>query len=137
MAEEKEALVQAIRQAEQKTSGEIRVYLERKTHKEIMARAQRVFEKLGMAQTEKRNGVLIYLLLEPRQLAVLGDRGIHEAVGTAFWKAAVSQIEAAFRRGDFLEGLVQAIKLLGEKLALYFPRETADKNELSDKILQH
>jgi len=132
--EEKNEIVQAIREAERKTSGEIRVYLEGKARGKILSRAKSIFERLGMTRTKERNGILIYFSLKTHSFAILGDRGIHEKVGDDFWKDVVSLIEEHFSRGDFLRGLRAGIRLMGEKLQIYFPQEGRDINELPDEI---
>jgi len=132
--EQKERIVHAIRQAEEKTSGEIRIYLERGSKKDILVRAQKVFEKLGMTRTEKRNGVLIYFSLADHRFAVLGDQGINKKVGESFWKVMASEMERAFVRQDFVGGLEAGIRQIGETLRTHFPRQAHDINELPDEI---
>lgn len=132
--EEKAKIVSAIREAERKASGEIRVYLERKARQDLMGRAKEVFEKLGMTRTQRRNGILIYFSLADHRFAILGDQGIHEKVGDGFWKEVVRTIESRFSSGDFAEGLAAGIRQVGEKLKRYFPCEPGDINELPDEI---
>lgn len=132
--EEKTRLVRAIRAAEQKTSGEIRVYLERKTRGDVFKRAKRIFEKLGMTKTRLRNGILIYFSLVDHSFAVLGDQGIHDRVGDSFWQEIVSTLQSFFTRDQFLEGLEAGIQKLGEVLRKHFPYEKGDINELRDEI---
>lgn len=132
--EENNRIVRAIREAEHKTSGEIRVYLERQAGGGVIKRAKRVFEKLGMTRTEHRNGALIYFSLRDRNFAILGDRGIHERVGDGFWKDIVSRMQKSFSRDDFVGGLEVGIHQIGERLKEHFPRESGDINELPDKI---
>lgn len=129
---EKDQIVQAIREAEQKTSGEIRIYLERRSGKDLMKRSRKVFEKLGMTKTSRRNGVLIYFSLVDHQFAILGDRGIHDKVGEGFWKEVVSEMQIYFSRDEFARGLEAAVRNIGERLKTYFPREAGDVNELPD-----
>lgn len=132
--EEKDQIVRTIREAENKTSGEIRIYLERKSKGDVIERAKKVFEKLGMTKTEKRNGILIYFSLRDRNFVILGDRGIHEKVGDDFWKAVVSRMQISFSKDDFVGGLEAGIREIGERLKKYFPRELGDINELPDEI---
>ena len=61
-------MVDAIRKAEAGTSGEIRVYLERKHKGDALSRAAKVFHKIGMTKTRHRNGVLIYLALDRKSV---------------------------------------------------------------------
>lgn len=132
--EEKDRIVQAIRDAEQKTSGEIRVHLERKARGDVMKKAKRLFERLGMTKTKLRNGVLIYFSLADRSFALLGDQGIHEKVGDNFWKEVVSGMGQLFSQEKFSEGLQWGIGRIGEKLRLYFPHHPDDVNELPDVL---
>ncbi len=132
--EEKGRIVRAIREAEGKSSGEIRVYLERRTKGETLERAKKIFERLGMTKTRERNGVLVYLSLFSHQFSVLGDRGIHEKVGLDFWRDVVHLMETAFAQGRFVEGLEVGIQRIGEKLKTHFPWTPGDVNELSDEI---
>lgn len=131
---EKERIVRAIREAEMKTSGEIRVHLERKAREPFFEHAREVFEKIGMARTRERNGVLIFINLASRQFAVLGDEGIHARVPENFWESIVMEMQADFQDDRFADGIVKAALAAGEKLREYFPYERADVNELPDEI---
>ena len=131
---EKEKILHAIEAAEGKTSGEIRVHLERKVKDDIMAHAKEVFERMGMAKTERRNGVLIFMGVKSKRFVVIGDQGIHEQVPAGFWDEVVSEMTSCFRRDKFAEGLSRGILKIGEQLAQIFPHEVGDVNELSDGI---
>jgi len=132
--EEKLDLSQAIQSAERHTSGEIRVHLQQKCEDEPMQEAQRVFEKLGMTQTEQRNGILFFLSLEDRHFVILGDIGIHEKVKEDFWHVIRDEVLSYFNEGKFLQGLQAGILKCGEKLAKYFPHQKTDQNELTNDI---
>lgn len=132
--EENNRIVRAIREAEGRASGEIRVYLEPRAKGDLMARAKKVFERLGMTKTQHRNGVLIYFSLSERAFAILGDSAIHEKVGDNFWKEIVSTMEGHFSQDQFAEGLAAGIQRIGEKLKTYFPHEKGDINELRDEV---
>lgn len=131
---EKEIILQAIREAESKTSGEIRVYLEERAKGEALDRARRIFEKLGMTRTKLRNGVLFYFSLADHTFSVLGDRGIYDRVGQDFWRSVVQRMEGFFSQDDFAGGLAAGIRWVGESLSQWFPRQAGDLNELSDEI---
>lgn len=136
-AEENHAIVEAIRKAEQRTSGEVRVYVEGKCKLvNPVHRAKEIFVKLKMDQTDARNGVLLYLAMEDRQLAVWGDDGIHQRVGDEFWNKEVAVMISEFHQKHFLEGIVHIIGDIGEALVTHFPYDaTRDKNELPDDIV--
>src|SRR5207244_3273118 len=80
-------VVAAIVAAEQRTSGEIRVLVSRQKVDEPIAAAQKHFERLGMTNTAARNGVLIFISPAAKTFAVIGDKGVHEKCGDAFWSA--------------------------------------------------
>ncbi len=132
--EEETQIIEAIRQAERQTSGEIRVHLESDAKGDILAAAARTFQQLEMDQTEARNGVLIFLAPERREFAIVGDRGIHEKVGDDFWAEERNQLQHYFRQGAYSEGVCAIIGQIGEKLKAFFPYQQDDENELSDEI---
>ena len=127
-------VVAAIGRAEAGTSGEIRVHVTRREPDDIEARARERFEKLGMAATAERNGVLLYIAPRVRKFQILGDTGIHEKCGDEFWRETAGAMEQAFRRGEFTDGLIAGIERVGELLKEHFPRGTKDRNELPDEI---
>lgn len=132
--EEQNEIVEAIKEAENKTSGEIRVHLENKCKGEALDRAANLFAKLGMHKTELRNGVLVYLATEDHKFCIIGDAGINAKVESDFWEDITAKTLACFKEGDFSKGLISAIKNSGEKLVSYFPVADDDVNELSDDI---
>jgi len=127
-------VIEAIRAAESRTSGEIRVHLERRCGGHPMDAALRWFTRLGMQQTRERNGVLFYVAVDERVFAVVGDRGIHDKVGEGFWNALRDDLQAAFAAGHHADGLVRAIEIAGERLEQHFPRSADDRNELTDEV---
>ena len=127
-------IVHAIREAERRSSGEIRVFVESKVKGDILARAKKVFEKMGMTRTRQRNGVLLYFAVSDRAFSVLGDRGIHERVGDPLWKQITDSLSADFAKGEFAAGLERGVQQVGSALAKYFPFSATDKNELPDDI---
>lgn len=132
--DEEARIVEAIRQAELKTSGEIRVHIEKRLEKSAMEDAKQAFHRLGMDQTKERNGVLILLAPIERTFAIIGDKGIDEHVSAGFWDAERDLIAHYFREGKHCEGLVLAIGQIGDRLQEFFPRAADDSNELSNEI---
>ena len=128
------AISEAITAAEAKTSGEIRVHIEKKCKREAIMEAEWWFGKLGMHKTQDRNGVLIYLAVESQVFAVYGDKGIHDRVHQEFWNEITHVTELKFRSGLFSEGLVEMIYRIGDQLQKYFPVAGNDKNELSNDV---
>jgi uncharacterized membrane protein len=132
--EEKEQVVQAITEAEKNTSGEIKVHIESQSQKPPLERAMEVFVELGIHQTEARNGVLIYICLQSKQLAILGDEGINNVVEPDFWECTRNLILDHFKNQEYKEGLVKGILRAGKRLKAFFPYQSDDTNELSNDI---
>lgn len=155
----------AIADLENATSAEVRVVVERKvtspsvsrccpTHKsaEFMQeidtqacgiepctpaerRAKMLFDELQMAETAERNGVLIYLCFKPHYIAVIGDQGIHEKVGQAFWQAVYEIMRVYCQREAFTQGICEAILEIKRQLAEHFPIQADDVNELPNEVI--
>lgn len=134
---EKQQIVTAIGEAEKCTSGEIRVYVESHCrYVDPLDRAVEVFTGLKMEQTAARNAVLLYVALKDRQLAILGDKGIHEKVGSAFWNKEVQLILSQFNKANYAEGIARVVGEVGEALRTHFPYDKdTDTNELPDDIV--
>ena len=127
-------ILQAIREAEKETSGEIRLHMESKCKGDPLQRAIQVFAKLKMHKTKLRNGALIYLAVEDQKFAIFGDEGINKAVPDNFWEDVKDEMAEYFAKGDFVTGVTKGIHRIGEKLKTFFPYQTDDVNELSDDI---
>ena len=133
--EEQQRIIEAIRQAEKQTSGEVKVHIEKKCPTaDVMERAKEVFGLLNMHLTEERNGVLFYLAYEDRKFAVLGDKGIYEKVSLDFWDSTKDLLRAHFSKNQFSEGLSKGIAEAGLQLKKHFPYQSDDINELPDDI---
>lgn len=129
------AIVQAIQEAEKKTSGEVRVHIEKKCpKKDPIKRAISLFQKLGMHKTDLRNGVIVYVATEDHLLAIWGDEGIHAKVGREFWESTLITLQEDFKTNQIKNGLIKALLDIGEKLQQHFPYQKDDKNELDDSI---
>jgi len=135
--EQQKEIVSAIQDAERCTSGEVRVYVERHCrYVDPLDRAAEVFVGLEMEKTVARNGVLVYVALRDRQLAIFGDRGIHEKVGNEFWNRQVSNILSHFNKANYSGGIAAVVSEIGKALEHHFPYDPdSDKNELPDDIV--
>lgn len=133
-ASEKEEIQECIRLAELKTSGEIRVHIDKKCDSDPFEKAVTIFNKLKMYQTRDRNGVLIYISFSDRKLAIIGDEGINSVVPTDFWKSTKNELIFRFKRNEFAQGIIDVVNEAGKQLQQYFPVKSDDKNELSNEI---
>lgn len=132
--EQQEQIRAAIKEAEEATSGEIRVHIETSLTGDVLDRAAWIFKKIRMHETEKRNGVLFYIVVRNKQFAIIGDRGINAMVPEDFWDETKNLLQKHFRNEKFTEGLVEAVLLAGQQLKEHFPRMKDDINELPDEI---
>jgi len=134
---EHDRIVQAIREAEMKTSGEIRAFIQRgKLKSDPLVAAQRKFHRLDMHKTRERNAVLIFVAPRAHKLAVIGDKAIHEKCGDVFWQQVTENMRTHFQNEKFSHALVEAIKEIGKVLAAHFPRTRANANELPDEVIE-
>jgi len=135
--DERQGIINAIRAAEIRTSGEIRVYIERRCRfVDPLDRAAEIFWNLKMDQTGEKNAVLVYVAVRDQQYAVFADKGIYERVGEVFWKEEVKAMYRHFRENQISDAIAQVITDVGQALHTHFPYENdTDKNELPDDIV--
>lgn len=134
---EHDRIVDAIKKAEAKTTGQIRVFLQRgRFEEDALVRAQKKFFQLGMEKTAERNAVLILVAPRVQKFAVIGDEGVHAKCGEKFWEELVGRMRQHFLREDFTEALLEAVETAGSLLAKYFPRTGPAPNELPDDVIE-
>ncbi len=135
-SEEQQMLLKnAIARNEKHTTGEIRVYIDSTIKGDVLDRAAEIFETLKMHETLLHNGVLIYVAIEMRQFAIIGDSGIHQHVSQNFWEKVKSEMIPFFKRQDYTGGLLHAIDETGKKLKMHFPVTKDDINELPNDVI--
>jgi uncharacterized membrane protein len=126
---------EAIRAAEHRTSGEVRVSVAPLFWGDVRRLAEKAFQRLGMTGTQQHNGVLFFIVPSRRRFVVLGDQGIHDKVGQEFWDRVVTAMSDQFKAGNFTEGIVRGIHEVGEQLSTHFPYQgERDVNELPDDV---
>jgi uncharacterized membrane protein len=134
---EHDRIVQAIRDAESKTSGQIRVFIQRgKVAVDPLIAAQKKFHRLGMHKTPERNAVLIFVAPRAHKFAVVGDKAIHEKCGEPFWQKLVDAMREHFRNEKFSHAVVEAIEEAGKALASHFPRTSTSSGQLPDSVIE-
>ncbi|WP_431136983.1 TPM domain-containing protein [Psychroserpens mesophilus] len=133
-ANEEQDIVKAIRIAEQNTSGEIRIHIEKSTKIDAFDRAMEVFHYLKMDNTKQQNGVLIYVAVEDKTFVIYGDKGINDVVPKGFWDSTKDVIQSHFKHGNFKQGLIEGVLKAGEQLKQHFPWIHGDINELPNDI---
>ena len=132
--EEKQKIMKAIAEAENESSGGIRVHIENKCAVDVLDCASHAFAQLKMHKTKLRNGVLFYFAIRSKKFAIIGDIGINQKVPENFWDEIKEEMQQAFLKGDFVGGLAQGIIQAGQQLKEHFPHQSNDINELNDEI---
>ena len=127
-------ILEAISAAEQRSSGEIRIFISGRRVPDALAAAQVQFARLGMQKTRERNGVLLYFAPVSQQFAIVGDAGVHEKCGDTFWQAIADDMTRLLKNGQFSDAAIEAISRVGDLLARHFPRRPEDQNELPNRV---
>jgi uncharacterized membrane protein len=130
-------IVQAIKKAEGRTSGQVRVFVQRgEFEDDALPRAERKFMQLGMQKTRDRNAVLIFVAPRAHKYALFGDVGVHEKCGHEFWQKVVGNMRSHFQNQEFDRAIIHAINEVGKVLSAHFPRTADTINELPDEVAQ-
>lgn len=134
-SQEEEKIMHAISVAENHTSGEIRICIEKKCPNDVINQATKRFVELNMGKTALKNGVLIFLAVDDHKFAIIGDSGINKKVPDNFWEETKDIMLDLFKKGQFADGLVAGIERAGLQLKSFFPSSDDDINELPDEIV--
>jgi uncharacterized membrane protein len=133
------AIESAIRQSEKLHDGEIRFAVEAaldpaQLWRGVSARerAVAVFSELGVWDTERNNGVLLYLLLAERDVEIIADRGYNGKVTAEEWEGVCRRMEGALRDGRAADAVIAGIEGLSSIVARHFPPASGGRNELPD-----
>ena len=128
------SLVEAIHTAEDHSTGEIRIHIDSTTEGNNAEIAFEVFKKLCKDQTAERNAVLFHVNFEQHYLTIIGDAGIHAKVHQNFWDRLHDKITQEFVKGNYFEGLKNAVLETGLELKKHFPITGKNPNELPNEI---
>jgi uncharacterized membrane protein len=130
---------EAIRRSEQRHGGQVRFAVEAALDPASVwrgtsatERALEAFSSLRVWDTEHNNGVLVYLLLADHDVEIVADRGIHQRVGAQGWEAICHEMEAQFRGGRFLQGVLDGVERITRHLEAHYPAR-GGANELPDR----
>ena len=120
---EHDRIIQAIQEAESKTSGEIRVLIQRgKLKSDPLVAAQRKFHRLGMHKTRERNAVLIFVAPRVHKLAVVGDKRFTKNAAMNSGSASSTAMRHCFRQQEVYRRFGGAVTVIGDALAQHFPK---------------
>lgn len=138
--EELTLIAKTISEVEKETIGEIRVQVQKRRawkdrYLSVYDLALKNFYDLGMDKTKDKTGVLVFLLISDQKFQIIGDEGINKKVSKEFWDVLALKMIDYFRQNKFVDGIVEAIKQIGEVLTREFPMKAGDTNELSNEVI--
>jgi uncharacterized membrane protein len=107
-----EQVIKAIKHAEQKIAGPVRLYVSHRAVDDPMAAAQRAFTRLGIHKSVDQNGILLFVAPEAQKFAVFGNKTIHDCCGDELWRQITSIMSEHFKAGNFTNGIVEALAAL-------------------------
>jgi uncharacterized membrane protein len=94
----------------------------------VRERAEMLFAKLRVWDTDERNGVLIYVELADHGIEIVADRGVARIIANDAWPSIVAAMAERFRANDFPGGMVAGVERVGALLAQHFPARAAEVN---------
>jgi uncharacterized membrane protein len=131
---ESKTIVDAIRDIETSTVGELRVHIEDLCPGTPMDRAVDIFNKLEMYRTDHKTGILIYVATEDHKLSIIGDKGIYDVLGNNYWHQIMDGMKSKFVSDSIFAGVLHGVEEVGKKLKVHFPEKRKPDNELSNEI---
>jgi uncharacterized membrane protein len=125
---------QAIRSAEEDTSGDIVLYISHRKVEDPLAAANLEFKKLRLETASDKNSLLLFLAPKSQKFAVVGGTALHEKVGQAWWDELIALLTGHFKAGRYTDGLVATIEQAGRALKAHFPATTPDRTGQKDIV---
>ena len=124
----------AIDRVEQTTIGEIvlsvrskRSFLEKLyTPHEL---AWKDFNRLGVANTKERTGVLIFILFEEKYYDIIADEGLYSKISNDVWNELEEKLKSGFKENNYADGILSLIEKIGEILKNEFPSRAGADND--------
>lgn len=142
--EARRRLERRIAASEQRHTGQVRICVEAGLPSSYLwrnasarERAVAMFGKLRVWDTERNNGVLIYLLVADRAIELVADRGLNQHVDPAHWQSVVTHLRDALRAASYEDGLTTALEEVSAELVRHFPRDACalQGNELDNAVV--
>lgn len=132
----------ALDDVERNSSGEIVLSLRNKrtfmeklyTQHEL---AWKDFNRLGVADTRERTGILVFILFEEKYYDIIADEGINKKIPNDLWNEVETNLKEEFRKPNYSKGLLMLIEKMKEILRREFPcrAETDNDDEIMDEIV--
>ncbi|MGO9485281.1 MAG: TPM domain-containing protein [Rhodomicrobium sp.] len=98
-------------------------------------RAMQQFVAQNIYTTPGHTGVLLFVSVAERYAEIVTDAGIAAKVPDTEWKDIIAKLTAEIGGGNAGNGLVQAIRRVGEHLAAHFPAPANKPNALPNHLV--
>jgi uncharacterized membrane protein len=131
---EHDRIHQAIRSAEEGTSGDIVLFISHRKVEDPLVAANDEFAKLRLETATDKNSLLLFLAPRSQKFAVVGGTALHEKVGQAWWDELIALLTRHFKAGEFTEGLLATIEQAGRALKAHFPASAPDRSGQKDIV---
>ena len=97
--------------------------------------AIQAFQIHRVGGTQVATGVIIFISSFERMVFVMGDADIRKHFKNEDFVEVKNAIIDGFRINQFGDGLVEGIRLCGQKLRQHYPLKPSDENELSNDLI--
>lgn len=101
----------------------------------VEARAELEFYRQGINGTDRHSGILLFVSLAERRAVVLADKMISGKLAPSTWDEVLATLLSGIRGGHAGRGFADAIDQSAKILAVHFPRQGDDKDELANRLL--
>jgi putative membrane protein len=98
-------------------------------------RAMQQFFAQDIYSTPGHTGVLLFVSQAERYAEIVADAGIHAKVPDSEWRDIIASLTSEIGNGRPGQGLIQAIRRIGEHLAAHFPPAPDKKNMLPNHLV--
>ncbi len=102
---------------------------------EVEEAAVTSFFRQALDRTRKSTGVLIFISVFEHKAWILADRRINEKVEQSQWDAIMAELVDRIKQKNQTLGICEAVDRVGKLLAVHFPVETGDVDELRNLII--
>jgi putative membrane protein len=107
----------------------------KKMIEKVEDKAFRGFYTYGLNKTKDATGVLFFISIFEKRVHVLADFGIYSKIKQEALDKYTQTISKGIASGNGADALCKAIKDVGNELAVYFPVQHDDVNELPDGVI--
>lgn len=87
------------------------------------------FNRLGVANTKERTGVLIFILFEEKYYDIIADEGLYSKISNDVWNELEEKLKSMFKENNYAGGILSLIEKMGEILKNEFPSRAGADND--------